>query len=87
MVEEEVGEHTQFKLKAIPLASSNGCETTTINFQLVVKGTMKKADDDDGMILELGFSNDYGATYYTDTKVCSRSYIGQKVDDVAEGNG
>ena len=86
MVEEEDG-YNQLKLEAIPLASSNGCATTTTNFKLVVKGTMKKADDDDEMILELEFSNDYGATYYTDTKVCPRSYIGQKVDDVAEGNG
>ena len=84
MVEEVVGGHTQFKLKPIPLASSKGCETTTINFQLVVKGTMKKAADDDGMILELQFSDDYGATYYTDDKDCLRSYIGQKVD---EGEG
>ena len=84
MVEEEDG-YNQLKLEAIPLASSNGCETTTTNFKLVVKGTMKKADDDDEMILELEFSNDYGATYYTDTKVCSRSYIGQKMDE-DEGN-
>ena len=82
MVEEENGSN-QLKLKALPLASSNGCGTTTTNFKLVVKGTMKKVDDEDETILELEFSNDFGFTYYTDTKVCPHSYIGQKVD---EGN-
>ena len=84
MVEEEDG-YNQLKLEAIPLASSNGCETTTTNFKLVVKGTMKKADDDDATILELDFSDNFGFTYYTDTKVCPHSYIGQKLDE-AEGD-
>ena len=81
LMEEEDGH--QLKLEAIPLASLNGCVTTTTNFKLVVKGTMKKVDDKDETILELDFSNDFGFTYYTDTKVCPHSYIGQKVD---EGN-
>ena len=84
-VEEEDGGH-QLKVKDIPLASSNGCKTTTTNFKLVVKGTLKKADDGDETIFELDFSDNFGFTYYTDTKVCPHSYIGQKVDE-AEGNG
>ena len=86
VVVEEDGSN-QLKLQALPLGSSNGCETTTINLQLVVKGTMKKADDDnETTILELEFSNDFGFTYYTDNKECPRSYIGQKVDE-GDDNG
>jgi len=47
---------------------------------------MKKADDNDETILNLDFSDNFGFTYYTDTKVCSRLYIGQKVDE-GESNG
>ena len=54
-------------LKALPLASSNGCPTTTKNFQLVVKGTVSE-DEDDRMQIELEFSNDFGQSYYTDDK-------------------
>ena len=86
MVEEEDGGHKQFKLKAVALASLIGCETTSTNLKLVVKGTMKKADDNDETILNLDFSDNFGFTYYTDTKVCSRLYIGRKVDE-GESNG
>jgi len=62
-------------LNPIPLATSNGCPTTKTNFQTVVKGMMQE----DGT-LELDFSDDYGASYYTDDKP-PNSYTGQKLDD------
>ena len=87
MVEDEEGD--QLHLKAIPLASSHGCNNLYTNFQLVVKGTMKPAEEEDaaaaaahdidGTILELDISDDFGATYYTDTKVCPHTYIARKV--------
>jgi hypothetical protein len=63
-------------LHPIPLASSNGCSTTTTNFKLVVQGMVKE----DGN-LELAFSSDYGESYYTDNKTCPNSYIGLKLSD------
>ena len=63
-------------LHPIPLASSNGCSTTTTNFKLVVQGMMKE----DGT-LELEFSDNFGQSYYTNEKVCPKSYIGQKLPD------
>ena len=92
MVEDDDGD--QLQLKAIPLASSNGCKNSHTNFQLVVKGTMKKAEDEEeedahdsgGMILELDVSDDFGATYYTETKVCPHTYVARKVDE-GESNG
>jgi hypothetical protein len=63
-------------LHPIPLASSNGCPTTTANFQLVVQGMVM--DDGD---LELEFSDNFGQSYYTKEKVCPNSYIGRKVSD------
>jgi hypothetical protein len=66
----------------IPLATSNGCPTTTTNFQTVVKGMVKE----DGN-LELDFSGDYGESYYTENKTCPYSYIGQTSPDDIEGQG
>ena len=54
-------------LHPIPLASSNGCSTTTTNFKLVVQGMMKK----DGT-LELEFSDNFGQSYYTNEKRMSQ---------------
>ena len=67
-------------LKALPLASSNGCQTTTKNFQLVVKGTVSE-DEDDGKQIELEFSDDFGESYYTDDKECPLTYVAFKLDD------
>ena len=70
-------------LYPIPLATSNGCPTTTTNFQTAVKGMVKE----DGN-LELDFSSDYGKSYYTNNKnVCPYSYIAKKVPDDIEGQG
>ena len=63
-------------LHPIPLASSNGCPTTTANFQLVVQGMVTEDGD-----LELEFSDNFGQSYYTKEKVCPNSYIGRKVSD------
>ena len=63
-------------VKPIPLASSNGCPTTTTNFKLVVQGIVTE----DGN-LELEFSDNFGQSYYTNEKVCPKSYIGLKVSD------
>ena len=60
-------------VEPIPLATSNGCPTTTTNFQTVVKGMMKE----DGN-LELDFSGDYGVSYYTKEKPLN-SYMGKKL--------
>ena len=64
----------------LPLASSNGCQTTTKNFQLVVKGTVSEGEDGREQI-ELEFSDDYGESYYTDDKECPLSYVARKVND------
>jgi len=68
MVEDDDGD--QLQLKAIPLASSNGCKNLHTNFQMVVKGTMKKvkheedaaARDSDGTILVVDVSDNFGTT-------------------------
>ena len=70
-------------LYPIPLATSNGCPTTTTNFQTAVKGMVKE----DGN-LELDFSSDYGLSYYTKNEnVCPYSYIAKKVPNENEGQG
>jgi hypothetical protein len=76
-----MGDHNM--LYPIPLATSNGCPTTTTNFQTVVKGMVKE----DGN-LELDFSSDYGLSYYTKNEnVCPYSYIAKKVPNENEGQG
>ena len=69
-------------LNAIPLASSKGCVEDLCcenpsNFQLVVKGTLRKEDGH----LALEFSKDYGTSFYTDEITCPLAYIGKKVTD------
>ena len=64
-------------LKPLPLASSNGCKSTTKNFQLVVKGTVSE----DGEEIELGFSDDFGSSYYTDDKECPFSYVARTFNE------
>ena len=64
----------------LPLASSNGCQVTTKNFKLVVKGTLSENEDSRKQI-ELDFSDDSGVSYYTDDKECSLSYVAFKLDD------
>ena len=66
--------------KPLPLASSNGCQTITRNFQLVVKGTVSEGEDGREQI-ELEFSDNYGESYYTDDKECPLSYVALKVSD------
>ena len=61
-------------LKPVPLASSHGCGTGFTNYQLVMRARITNSDGD----LDLGFSSDYGETYYTDEKDCPVSYIGSK---------
>ena len=61
-------------LKPLPLVSSRGCGTEFINYQLVMRARITNSDGD----LDLGFSSDYGETYYTDEKDCPVSYIGSK---------
>ena len=70
-------------LKPLPLASSNGCPTTTKNFQLVVMGTVSEEEDDNGSYqqIELEFSDDFGSSYYTDDKECPLSYVARKLND------
>ena len=47
-------------LKPVPLASSHGCGTGFTNYQLVMRARITNSDGD----LDLGFSSDYGETYY-----------------------
>ena len=67
--------------KPLPLASSNGCQTTTKNFQLVVKGTVSEGEEDGREQIELEFSDNYGESYYTDDKECPLSYVARKLND------
>jgi len=62
----------------IPLATSNGCtsKNDTTNFEFVVKATILSNGD-----LDIGFSNDYGNSYYTDDVECPGRYIGRKEDE------
>lgn len=63
------------------LASSNGCQVTTKNFKLVVKGTVVSEGEDGREQIELDFSDDSGVSYYTDDKECPLSYVTLKLDD------
>lgn len=65
----------------LPLASSNGCQVTTKNFKLVVKGTVVSEGEDGREQIELDFSDDSGVSYYTDDKECPLSYVALKLDD------
>ncbi len=68
-------------LQSIPLATSNGCRTSTKNFQYVVGAELLDNRD-----MKLHFSKDYGASLYTDDgDLCPKTYVAMKLDGNEEG--
>ena len=63
-------------LKQIPLATSNGCKISTKKYQYVVSGELLDNGD-----MKLHFSDDYGASLYTDDEdLCPKAYVATKLD-------